>query len=163
MAHSPRVPKYRRHSSGQARVTIKGSDHLLGPYGSASSKEAYRRIIAEWLTRSPVIGATANGETETMSISALILGYWKFAVKHYGFDTNSRRGDYYCLRDALKILRSLYGRTRAEEFGPLALKACRHKMIEMDWSRKYINAQVDRIRRIFRWAAEEELLSASVH
>jgi len=33
-------------------------------------------------------------------------------------------------------------------------------MITKDWSREYINAQVDRIRRMFRWAAEEEMLPA---
>ncbi len=43
-----RVPSYRRHSSGQARVTINGKDHLLGPYGSPQSKEAYGRLIAEY-------------------------------------------------------------------------------------------------------------------
>jgi hypothetical protein len=48
MARSARIPKYRRHSSGQARVTLDGKDHLLGAYNSAQSKEAYRRLIAEW-------------------------------------------------------------------------------------------------------------------
>jgi hypothetical protein len=49
MARSPRIPKYRRHSSGQARVTLAGKDHPPDPYGSAGSEEAYRRLIAEWL------------------------------------------------------------------------------------------------------------------
>jgi hypothetical protein len=31
----PRIPTYRRHNSGQARVTLDGKDHLLGPYDSA--------------------------------------------------------------------------------------------------------------------------------
>jgi hypothetical protein len=48
MARSPHIPKYRRHSSGQARVTLNGKDHLLGRYDSAASHEAYRRLIAEW-------------------------------------------------------------------------------------------------------------------
>src|SRR5262245_33439954 len=48
---SNRVPKYRPHSSGQARVTLNGKDHLLGPYGSAESREMYRRLVAEWLAR----------------------------------------------------------------------------------------------------------------
>jgi hypothetical protein len=47
----PRVPGYRRHSSGQARVTLDCKDFLLGPYGSEESKEAYRRTIAEWAER----------------------------------------------------------------------------------------------------------------
>jgi integrase len=160
MARSPRIPKYRRHSSGQARVTFNGEDHLLGPYGSAASKEAYERLIAEWLS-SPGKQLVKPEEAEPLTVTELILAYWKFANKHYGFDT--RRGDYYCLRDALKIVRSLYGRTPAKDFGPLALKACRQRMIAKDWSRKYVNAQIDRVRRMFRWAAEEELLPGSIH
>src|SRR5262249_19872488 len=74
-----------------------------------------------------------------------------------------RRGDAHCLRDAIKIVRELYGHTAAKDFGPLALKACRQKMVEKGWSRTYTNHQIGRVRRIFRWAAEEELLPASVH
>ena len=43
-----RVPSYRKHSSGQARVTINGKDYLLGPYGSRERKEACGRLIAEY-------------------------------------------------------------------------------------------------------------------
>ena len=39
MACSPRLPKYRKHFSGQARVT-------LGPRNSPESHEAHRRLIA---------------------------------------------------------------------------------------------------------------------
>jgi hypothetical protein len=58
----------------------------------------------------------------------MILAYWKFAERYYGFSKDGPRGDRYCLRSALKILRSLYGRTLARDFGPRALKACRQKM-----------------------------------
>jgi integrase len=162
MARSPRIPKYRRHSSGQARVTINGKDHLLGPYGSAASKEAYERLIAEWLT-GPKREVEATPVAEPMTVSQLIVAYRKFACEHYQFDKAPGRGAYYCLRDALKVVRSLYGRTAAKDFGPLALKACRRELIAKDWSRNYINAQIDRVRCMFRWAAEEELLPASVY
>ncbi len=134
---------------------------MLGLYGSAASKEAYQRVIAEWIS-SPAKQPGNSVEAAPLTVSALILGYWRFAAAHYGFEADRGRGDFYCLRDALKVARSNYGRTPAQEFGPLALKACRAKMIEKDWSRKYINAQVDRIRRMFRWAAEEELLPGSI-
>ena len=48
------------------------------------------------------------------------------------------------------------------EFGPLALKAVRQQMIDQGWSRPYINRQVNRIRRMFRWGVENELVSPSV-
>lgn len=43
-----RIPSYRKHASGQARVTLNGKDYLLGPNGSPQSKEAYGRLIAEY-------------------------------------------------------------------------------------------------------------------
>src|SRR5262245_57568083 len=50
-SRKPRVPGYRKHSSGQARVTLDCKDFLLGPYNSPESKEEYRRLIAEWAER----------------------------------------------------------------------------------------------------------------
>jgi len=48
----------------------------------------------------------------------------------------------------------------AASFGPLALKAVRLKLIERRYTRKYINDQIQRIKRIFRWATENELVPA---
>jgi hypothetical protein len=84
MPRKPRVPGYRRHSSGQARVTLNGKDHLLGPYGSAESKEAYRRLIAQWLAAH---GRPEQQEGEKpLTVNDLILAYWQFAKGYYGFD-----------------------------------------------------------------------------
>jgi hypothetical protein len=47
-AVSLRPPKYRRHKAkGLAAVTINGRNLSLGKYGSAASKEEYRRLLAE--------------------------------------------------------------------------------------------------------------------
>ena len=56
------LPQYRKHSSGQARVTIDGRDHLLGPYGTKASKREYDRLIAEFLAggRSSTFGAESD-------------------------------------------------------------------------------------------------------
>lgn len=44
------IPSYRLHPrSGQARVTIDGKDHYLGPMDSPGSREEYERVISEWL------------------------------------------------------------------------------------------------------------------
>src|SRR5579871_1680624 len=159
MARSAHIPKYRRHSSGQARVTLEGKDHLLGPYNSAASKESYRRLIAEW--------AGGQGrfipkkEAQPLLVNEIILAYWNFAKNYYNFD--GKRGDEACIRDALKLVRSLYGRTSAQSFGPKALKACRRQMIAKGWSRNYVNAQVDRVRRMFKWAVSEELVEVRVY
>jgi hypothetical protein len=43
------LSEYRKHSSGNARVTINGRDYLLGPRGTKASKREYDRLIAEYL------------------------------------------------------------------------------------------------------------------
>src|SRR6185503_19941179 len=68
-----------------------------------------------------------------------------------------------CIRSALRPLRRLYGHTLAGKFGPVALKAVRHAMIDAGMSRLTINKNVGRIRRLFRWAAAEELLPATIY
>src|SRR5262245_114375 len=45
-----RLPKYRRHrASGQAVVTLDSHDFYLGPHGTAASRQAYDRRVAEWI------------------------------------------------------------------------------------------------------------------
>jgi integrase len=162
MSRSLHIPKYRRHSSGQARVTLHGKDHLLGPYGSAESKEAYRRLVAEFLERRGQ--PPPQEQTSPLLVSELIVAYWKHAEDYYGYGRNPDRDrrDGQCLRDALRVVKELYGHTAAKDFGPLALKACRTAMVAKGWSRNYVNAQVARVRRMFRWGAEEEKVPGAV-
>jgi hypothetical protein len=45
------LPKYRKHrASGQAIVTLSGTDYYLDPYGTKASKIEFDRLIAEWLS-----------------------------------------------------------------------------------------------------------------
>jgi integrase len=161
------IPAYRLHKqSGQAVVTLpdgfgRRRDVLLGKYGSPESRKEYARVLAEWESngrRPPQPVAVSE-----ITVNELILAYWKHACDYYGWVKDPKRGDKVSLKDALRVVRKLYGHTLARDFGPLALKACRERMIRKNWARTYINAQVDRVRRMFRWAAEEELLPGSVY
>jgi integrase len=57
----------------------------------------------------------------------------------------------------------LYGHTVARGFGPLALRAVRDAMVNAGLSRAVVNARVNRVRRVFKWAASFELVPASVY
>jgi hypothetical protein len=57
----------------------------------------------------------------------------------------------------------LYGDTPAAGFGPLAIKAVRQRFIATGWGRKTVNARVDRVRRVFKWATAEELVPVAVY
>jgi integrase len=159
--HKPRVPSYRPHSSGQARVSIAGKDYLLGTFGTPQSKEEYNRIIAEWLTGTGRF-APLQEEEEPISVNELALAYYRHAEAYYGWDEEPRRGDAQCYRDAIRIVKNLFGMSPARDFGPRALKLCREEMLRKDWSRTYINSQVGKIQRMFRWGVEEEMISPSV-
>ncbi|MHC4452704.1 MAG: tyrosine-type recombinase/integrase [Planctomycetota bacterium] len=50
----------------------------------------------------------------------------------------------------------------ADSFGPLALKACREEFLRKGQKRLTINQNVGRIKRMFRWAVEHELVSPTV-
>jgi integrase len=67
------------------------------------------------------------------------------------------------VKTAIQYVFELYGHSPGADFGPKALKAVRQKYIQLGWSRKVVNARVDRIRRAFKWAVSEELIPSSTH
>lgn len=152
------TPKYRKHKqSGQAIVTLSGRDFLLGPHGTKASRSEYDRLISEWIAN----GRQLRTETE-ITVVEIINSYRKFAEGYYRKNGEVTR-EYGCIKEALKIVRELYGRTTANDFGPLALKAVRQRMIDNGWSRGYINKSIGRIRRCFKWAVENELVRPDMY
>jgi integrase len=65
-------------------------------------------------------------------------------------------------RPCLRLLRRECGDWPVSAFGPKALKALREKMRLAGNSRRYMNDNADRIRRVFRWGVSEELVPAEV-
>ncbi|MBA4106832.1 MAG: recombinase XerD [Pirellula sp.] len=154
------LPSYRRHkASGQAVVTLNGNDHYLGPHGSKASRDEYDRLIAEWLANGR---RTVKQEQAPISMEELLAAFWEHAQCYYkGLDgLPTKEVDAY--RQAMKPLRSLYGRTDVESFGPLALKTVREQFISADFARSHVNKQIGRIKRVFKWGVENELVSPSV-
>jgi hypothetical protein len=101
---------------------------------------------------------TSTPTHDGLTINELTIAHWQWAVEYYRWDKRGGAN----LKDALRVLKVLYGHTQAHEFGPRALKACRQSMIEKGWARSYVNALANRLRRTFRWAAEEEMLPGSI-
>jgi hypothetical protein len=155
------IPALVHHkASGRARVRLNGRDTYCGPWGSPESEETYRRLIAEWLHGRTVETPTANSKM-SLSIAELILAYYRHAESYYvknGEPTSELR----MVRDAVRVLKDLYGSLHAESFGPLKLKTVREEMIRKGWCRRQINKQIDRIKRCFRWGVENELVSQAV-
>ncbi len=165
MSAKKHIPSYRKHSqSGQARVTLADGmggyrDILLGKWGSAESRAEYARVLTEWEAngrRLPQRAATGD-----LTIHELLIGYWRHAEAYYrknGKPTSQLSR----IKLALKPVKALYGHTIAKDFGPLALKAVRDKMIQDQWTRGFINSCVGCIKRVFKWGVENELVPPSV-
>ena len=161
-ANQKRVPSYRRHKpSGQAVVTLGGRDIYLGKWNTKASQAEYDRLIGEWLVAgrsSPWLPAVGT----SISVAELILAYWRHAQGYYVKDGKPTDWQDH-VRLMLRILRQSYGHTRAVDFGPLALRAVRQKLIDAGHSRKCVNKLIAIVPRMFKWAVGEELLPVNVY
>lgn len=172
----PKTPSYRcRAGYTQAIVTLTDSvtkkrrDYWLGPHGLPESRETYHRIIAEWeangrrLPRPPA-DTPAGGQPRQLKLVVLLRDFRRWARESYD------DGEYRSCVIAIRLLRRYFGRIPAVEFGPKKLRMLREEMIRGDkengrkpWSRRYINQQVQRIRRILKWGVAHEIVPATVH
>lgn len=115
------TPCYRLHKpSGRAVVTLNGCDCYLGPHGSPQSHAEYERLMGEWFENGRRLPTGKNGPT-SLSINELILRYLQYADGYYRKPSGKPTSEIVTLKQALKPLRTVYGHTRASDFGPLAL------------------------------------------
>jgi integrase len=135
----------------------------LGRYSSEESKAEYKRLIKEWTETSPSVQPVSAPERSDLRINELADAYMAHVEGYYckGGEQTSEVG---VIRQAVKLVRieAGYGHTLAREFGPLALMTCQTAMIAKGWSRKSINRQIGRVRKMFVWAVSRQLIPASV-
>lgn len=159
------APTYIPHAkSGRGRLqwydaTGTRREKLLpGPFGSPESLAAKARLELELATSPTRTGAA----TDRITVAEVILAYHQHATRYYVDPDGNPTKELVVIRYALRPLRELYGTAIASEFGPLKLKAVRQRMIDAGLSRGLINRRVSVIKRVFKWAASEELIPAGV-
>lgn len=153
------VPSYRHHkASGQAFVELNGKRIYLGKFKSATSKTEYERLIGEFLSS----GRQLADETAAVTVTEVCIDYVKKADGYYrknGQHTN----EFGTAKGILKELRTLYGKTDAAEFGPIAFKAFRQRLIDRGLRRTTINHYLVHVVAAFRLAVENEKLPVHVY
>jgi hypothetical protein len=155
-----RVPKYRHYKpKNLALVVINGKQLYLGKYGSPESWDEYHRLVKEHQANPACPVASSNG----CSVGELIVAYWQQHVTSYYVKNGRPTSEQDNIRQALRFLRPNYAHTRACEFSPQGLKTVRHAMIEAGRCRPVVNKDVHRIKRMFRWAVEQELIPVTVY
>ena len=139
------IPSYRRHSSGNARVTINGKDHLLGPFGSEQSHQAYVRVLAEYFESKAAVADTKLG--------TVLAAFHKFAESYYAGGSEAAK-----FKIALAPLFDLYSMVDASEFGPKQFRACRGHLAKQDLTRQHVNKIMRRVVSFIKWAVSESLI-----
>lgn len=154
--NKPRIPSLRLHKgSGQAVVTIPGQrDIYCGKYGTPEAQQTYERVIAEWLAN----GKRLPLDPELITVVELVDAYVQDRRNYYGAESESFCG----VRQAVKPLLALYGRTRAAEFGPRNLRTIQGSLIDAGLTRSGVNRKVAVIRRVFKWGVGNGLIPATV-
>ncbi len=166
------VPSYRLHkSTGQAVCYINRTAKYLGIHDTPESRLAYAKLLTELQAESGKSSAHAPGRMER-TVSELLL---KFASDPEGLPKYSN-AEQHCLQGVIRIVRTMFGDTMANDFGPLRLRAVRESMLQGEaptdgtpkkklrkpWSHSFTNRQVKRLRHIFRLGVSWEYLSQTV-
>ncbi|WP_149110395.1 hypothetical protein [Limnoglobus roseus] len=159
MSRKKRIPGYLLHKpTGLARVLLPlpggGYDEkYLGPYGSPESRAEYARVIAEFT--GVALPSPASGGC---SVNKVVLAFWQHCEGYYLGPDGKPTSELMGIKQALRPLRSRFGETPAADFCPLNLKAVLDDMVRLGWSRKVVNARIDRVRRCFKWAVAHEMI-----
>ena len=150
--------------SGQARRQIDGDESTSE---NTAPRRAKRNTIG-WslsgLPRSEPEAQRRRGVWPATARSASTIWFWpsggmpNSAMSRTAQPTSEIRS----FKTALRPVRQLYGSEPVTNFGPLALVACRLKLIEAGICRKRINQHVGRIRHMFKWGVAREMVPETV-
>ena len=131
-----RVPKLGRHASGQAVVRLGGKDFYLGRFGTPDAQAQYDTLIAEWLSRGRTLPQAQDAE---LSVNELVLAYLRQHVESHYRKNGKATSEQSLIKSAHRVLKDAYGLAPVSQFGPLALKVVRQRMIESKLCRRVVN------------------------
>ncbi len=142
--------------------------HLKDPPPDVLQK--YRQLIAEWIahqeTAPPRVAAG-------VTVSELAQAFTAWAMMHYRTRSGKHDSEWFCFKSLIPYLLDLYADLPIREFGPVQLRALQHHFTKVTWknkltkrsgrwSRKHINEQINRVRRMFHWGVGHSLVPPSV-
>lgn len=163
-----RIPKLRRQAlRNRAFVEWRGQRYYLGPWGDEETELNHRKFVRENVLADVIKASDPEGVSE-VRVRHLILRYLRLGTSH-------------CCADERATLASIggelvefCGEVHVNHFGPSRLREFREHIVETGnrrsakkgvfkaVSRGYVNTQIKRIRRMFRWGVEHELVPAAV-
>lgn len=98
---------------------------------------------------------------DRLTLADVIARFVAWAKEHYRDADGSESGEVYNVELACKPLKDGLGAMFAEDFGPKAFAQFQRELVEKGLARKTVNQRCGIVRRVFRWAAKQELVPAS--
>ena len=145
---------------------------MLGIHGSQESKAEYARVLHEWTVMNRKID-TWCGVPADLTIAELIERFWEWAEGYYRYPDGTTTHELEEFKRALCPLKYLHGGLVVAEYGPLRLRAVRELMIagydhpnfgkQQPLSRGVINKRVSRVKHVFKWGVENELILPAIY
>ncbi|OHB48256.1 MAG: hypothetical protein A2Y10_06380 [Planctomycetes bacterium GWF2_41_51] len=159
---------YQRNGRWFWKVQLPGEPHFkmmpLIPKGSNFATKD--RGVAETLARDILAKTVIDSNTSQLdydgTFASVITQYMNHAREYYrGSDGNPSR-ELENITGVVKSLIDMFGQMLAEDFGPLKLQEFRQTLIDNGLCRSTINARVNIVKIIFKWAAAQQIVSASI-
>ena len=127
-----------------------------GVWGSPEAEKNYKRFIAA-LLENPNL-PLQMGSVGGVLISELVAGFLKHIEARKMDKTDVEH-----FKTVVGFLVDVYGDLGVNEFSPKKLKVVRNQMVKVGTlSRPMINRYIGKIRRIFAWGVEEEVVQSNV-
>jgi len=124
--------------------------------GDTRSREELKRFIAA-LEENPSLPLRIGGNSDVL-ISELAAGFLN------GVESQIDKSHVTHFKLAVGYLVDIYGDMTVDEFSPKKLKTCRLQMVKAGkLCRRMVNDYTGRIKRIFAWGVEEELVPPNVY
>ncbi|MHC5115736.1 MAG: hypothetical protein ACYSQY_01535, partial [Planctomycetota bacterium] len=156
---------YQRNRRWWWKVHLPGEDKPkslpLKPTGSRYATTDYAVAVecAKCLLQQHLFDRQEPLKGDVRTIPDLVHAYMEFARSYYVGSLGKPTREPLDIKYALVVLLDCFPSLCVDEFGPLRLKAVREAMIEKNWCRTLINKRIEMIRRMFKWAVSEQIVS----
>ncbi|QDU66319.1 tyrosine-type recombinase/integrase [Engelhardtia mirabilis] len=155
-----KIPTLKRTKRGYAYARFNGRQQWFGRYDDPAAHQAFQEHLQRWLANG---GEDPDAELGDLTVADLVARFLLHAERYYrradGTPTQTVEAFVYAFRPLMQLFAS----TRAEDFSLQCLKLVRERMLDDALARKTVNIRVSRLVQLFKWGAEEELVSASTY
>jgi len=129
----------------------------FGSVKKLSRKKAYD-AYTRWLAEEFYANLAVSDPSTTMTVRSLVARYQAHADAYYLDRDGKPTGEARNIAYATKHLAAEYPDHAAHTIGLKEMRAVRDKMIAADLCRNVINQRINKTRRMFRWAAGQDLI-----